>query len=95
MVDVGETLPLAQAQLAKRHLTRVVLEGGTADTRTAVVLAVDTEVMQMHVAPGEDNLERGMEGGQGHVARDEEATPDWRADPLQDHAGLIDAGWDG
>ena len=50
--------------------------------------------MQMHVAPGEDDLERGMEGGQGHVAADEEATPDQRADPLHDHAELIDAGWD-
>jgi hypothetical protein len=44
--------------------------------------------------PVECDLERGMEGGQGHVAWDEEATPDQRADPLQDHAELIDAGWD-
>jgi hypothetical protein len=48
----------------------------------------------MHVAPGEDNLERGMEGGQGHVAAEEEATPDQRADPLHHDPELIDM-WGG
>jgi hypothetical protein len=82
IVDVGEPRPPLQVQLAMRHVTRVVLEVGTADTRTAVFFAVDMEVMSMYVAPGEDNLERGMEGGQGHVAREEEATPAQRADPV-------------
>jgi hypothetical protein len=54
---------------------------------------VDTEVMQMQIAPREDDLERGMEGGQGHITADEEATPDQWADPLNDHPELIDIRW--
>ena len=34
-----------------------------------------------------------MEGGQGHVAADEEATPDQRADALHHHPELIDIRW--
>jgi hypothetical protein len=75
-------------------VTRVVLEVGTAKTRAAVFFAVDTEVMQVLIAPGEDNLERRMERGQRHVAADEKPAPDQRTDGLQDHAELIDARWD-
>ena len=39
--------------------------------RATVCLAVDREVVQMHVAPPEHDLQRGMEHGQGHVATDE------------------------
>ena len=35
-----------------------------------------------------------MEGGQGHVATEEEATPDQRADPLHHDPELIDM-WGG
>src|SRR5262245_17072179 len=83
VVDVSETLPLVQVQLAKRHVMRVVLEGGTAETRVAVFLAVDTEGMQVLVAPGEDDLQCNMERGQRHVATQEEAPPDQRADPCR------------
>jgi hypothetical protein len=46
--------------------------------------------MEMHVAPREHDLQRGMERGQGHVATDKEATPDQRANTLHYHAELID-----
>jgi hypothetical protein len=42
-------------------------------------------------APREDHLE----GGQRHVAADEEPAPDQRTETLQDHMELIDAGRDG
>jgi hypothetical protein len=45
IVDVGEALPPVQAQLAMPHLTRVILEGGTADTRAAVFFAVDMKAV--------------------------------------------------
>jgi len=38
-------------------------------------------------------LPRGMEGGQKHVATDEEATLDQRADTLHNHPELIDIRW--
>ncbi len=50
--------------------------------------------MQVLGAPGEDALERRMERGQRQVAADEEPAPDQRTDALQDHAELMDAGWD-
>ena len=54
------------------HVTRVVHGVGTAETRTVVCVAVDAEVMQIHVALGEDDLS--WHGGwPGHVAADEEA----------------------
>ena len=90
IVDVGETLPSMEAQRYERHVTRINIEARTAKTPAAVCLAVDTEAMQIHVAPCEHDLQRGMEGGQGHVATDEEATPDQRADPLDNHPELID-----
>jgi hypothetical protein len=40
----------------KRHVTRVIIEGGTTDTHAAVCLAVDTEVMQVLVASGKGDL---------------------------------------
>jgi hypothetical protein len=35
-----------------------------------------TEAMQMPIAPGKDDLQRGVEGGQGHLTADAEAAPD-------------------
>jgi hypothetical protein len=93
VVDVAETLPPVQAQRRDRHVARIDIKAGTARPRTAVFPAVDTEVMQMQIAPREDDLERGMEGGQGHITADEEATPDQWADPLNDHPELIDMRW--
>jgi hypothetical protein len=82
-----------QAQRRDRHVARIDIKAGTARPRAAVFLAVDTEVMQMQIAPCEDDLERGMEGGQGHLTADEEATPNQRADPLHDRPELIDMRW--
>ena len=56
-------------------------------------MAMNTKIMQMHVAPGEDDLQRRMEGGQGLITTDEEATSDQRADALHDHTELIDVEW--
>jgi hypothetical protein len=73
---------------------RITIEAGTARPCTAILLAMDTKAMQMHIAPGEEDLQRGMEAGQGHVAADEEPAPDEGADSLHDHTDLIDAGWE-
>jgi hypothetical protein len=54
---------------------------------------MDVKGVQRGIAPREDDLERGMEGGQGHITADEEATPDQRADPRNDHPELIDMRW--
>jgi hypothetical protein len=56
---------------------------------TTIRFAVDVKRVEKGVAPGEDDRERGMAGGQGHGATDEEATPDQRADPLHHHPELI------
>jgi hypothetical protein len=56
-------------------------------------MAMNTKIMPMHVAPGEDDLQRRMEGGQGLITTDEEATSDQRADALHDHTELIDVEW--
>jgi hypothetical protein len=49
--------------------------------------------MKKGITPGEDDLQRRMEGGQRHVVADEQPAPNQRADPLDDHTELIDAGW--
>ena len=46
--------------------------------------------MQVLVAPVEDDLQHGVELGQGRVASDQESTPDERADASQDDTQLID-----
>jgi len=79
-----------QVQAGQRHLTRIDLKAGTAWPRAAILLAMNTKIMQMHVAPGEDDLQRGMKRGEGHIAADEEATPDQWADALHYDAELID-----
>lgn len=55
IVDVSEALPPMSAQRRERHVARISIEAGTARLRTAILLAVDTAVMQMHVAPREDD----------------------------------------
>jgi len=75
-------------------VARIDIEAGTAQTRAAILPAMDTKAMQMHIAPREHDLQHGMEGGQGHVAADEKPAPDQRTDTLHDYTELIDAGWD-
>jgi hypothetical protein len=43
------------------------------------------------VAPREDGLQRGMEGGRRYVATDDNTAQISRADALQDHTELVDA----
>jgi hypothetical protein len=74
-------------------MARIDIKAGSARPHAAVFLAVDAEAVEMLIAPGEDDLERRMEGGQGHITADEEVTPDQRADPLHDHPELIDLRW--
>ena len=81
-----------EAQRPERHVAWLDIEAGTAQMRTAILLTIDTKAMQMHIAPGEDDLQRGMEGGQRHVAADKKTTPDQWADPLHDHTELIGIG---
>jgi hypothetical protein len=90
VVDVAETLPPMEAQRCIRHVTCVNIEVRAAKPRTSIRFAVDVKRLEVGVAPREDNLECGMEGGQRHVATHEEATPDQRANTLHNHTELID-----
>lgn len=56
----------------------------------AIILPVDVEVMQVLIAPREENLEHEMEVCQGGVAGDQEAPPDERTDAAQDNTQLVD-----
>jgi hypothetical protein len=62
VVDVAEALPSMEAQRHERHVARINIEAETAKTRAAIPLARETKAMQMYIAPGEDDLQRGMEG---------------------------------
>jgi hypothetical protein len=55
-----------------------------------MLFTMNTKVMQMGVAPREDDLQHSLEGGQGHVAADEKTTPEQWTDTLYDHTELID-----
>jgi hypothetical protein len=92
VVEVAEALPL-DGGVASR-VARVGIEARPAQTGAAVFLAVDTEGMQVLVAPGKDDLHRSMEGSQRHVAVDKELTPDQRTNAVHDHADLVGMGWD-
>jgi hypothetical protein len=72
-------------------VAHITIEAGTARPPTAILLAMDTKAMQMHIALGKDDLQRGMEAGQRHVTADEEPAPDEGADSLYDDTELIDA----
>ena len=56
----------------------------------AIVLAKDVEVVQVFVAPVEDDLEHVVEVRQGGVTAHEETAPDERTDLAQDDTQLID-----
>jgi hypothetical protein len=51
-------------------------------------------MVEVCVAPREEDLEHQVELGQGGIAADQEATPDERADAAQDDAQLIDVRMD-
>jgi hypothetical protein len=90
VVDVGEPLPPMEAQHCQRHVTYVNIDVKAIQPWTAIHFAMDVKRVEIGVAPGEDDLQRGMEGGQGHVAADEKPAPDQRTDSLYDDTELID-----
>jgi len=93
VVDVAETLPPMEAQRCQRHVTCVNIDVRAVQSWTSICFAMDVKRVEIGVAPREGNLERGMEGGQGHITADEEATPDQRANPLYHDPELIDMRW--
>jgi hypothetical protein len=44
-----------EAQRHERRMARITVEADTAQTRAAILLAVDTKAMQIHVAFGKDD----------------------------------------
>ena len=94
IVDVGEALPLLEAQRCKRHMARLTIDVRTIQPWSAIRFAMDVKRVKRGVTPREDDLQRRMEGGQRHVAENEKPAPDQGADPLYDHTALIDAGWE-
>jgi Transporter associated domain len=93
IVDIGHALPTVQVQGGQRNLTRIDIKAGTTRPRVAILRAMNTKIMQMHVAPGKDKLQCGMKSGEGHIAANENTTPDQRADALHNHPELIDIWW--
>ena len=58
----------------------------------AIILAENVEMMEVFIAPIEDDLEHEVELGQRGVAAHKESTPNERANASQDDAQLIDVG---
>jgi hypothetical protein len=85
VVDVPEALAAPSAHIPQLYMAGV-------RTVTAVVLAVDVEVVQMLATPREGDVQDVVEMLKRRVARDEEAAPDERADASQDDTQLIDIG---
>jgi hypothetical protein len=83
IVDVTETFAPLEAKRAQHNMSRV-------GTIAAIVLTKNVEVMQVLVAPVEEDLEHEMELCQRGVASDQEPTPDERTDASQDDAQLVD-----
>ena len=64
-LDVGQTLPTVRAQGGQRHLARIDIKAGTTRPRGAILLTMNTKVMQMQ------SLQAEPSGGVvGRVARD-------------------------
>ena len=57
---------------------RIVGKGDAAVAVDAIRLAVDAELMQMHILPAHRDLHDGMQLGDRRVAGDEHAAPDQR-----------------
>ena len=76
IVDVPETLALLEAKRIERDMPRV---GAVA----AIILAENVEMMEVFVAPIEEDLEHEVELGQRGVAAHKESTPNERADASQ------------
>jgi hypothetical protein len=73
-------------------MTWIGIEAGATRSCAAVFFAMDTEAVEMHVAPGKDDLQNVVEGRKGGVAGDKDTAPNQRADAPQDHTELIEAG---
>ena len=91
VVDVAKALPPMEAQRRERHVARINIDVRATQPWTSIRFAMDVKRVEMGVAPREDDLQCGMEGGQGYVAADKEPAPDQRTDALHDHTELIDA----
>jgi hypothetical protein len=85
VVDVPEALAAPSAHIPQLYMAGV-------RTVTAVVLAVDVEVVQMLATPREGDLQDVVEMHERRVAMDEETAPDEWTDASQDDAQLIDGG---
>jgi hypothetical protein len=83
IVDVPEALAALPANIPQRHVAG-------ARTVTAVVLAVDVEVVQMLTTPRKGDLQDVVEMTKRSVTMDKEMALDERSDTTQDDAQLID-----
>jgi len=83
VVLVDEPLALAQLEIGKDDLVRIVGEGDPADAVDAVGLAVNAEPMQVQVFPTHRDLQHGVQLGDRAIAGHEETPPDHRGDGAQ------------
>src|SRR5215831_5654272 len=56
VVIVAERFPPVEAEAGKPHVVRIVVKAHATQVSNAVVLALDTEAMQMLIVPIEANL---------------------------------------
>jgi hypothetical protein len=73
-------------------VARIGVKAGAAETGAAVCRDVDTEAMQVHIAPGKDDLQHVVEGGQRQIAMGEEVVPDQWAHALHNYTQLVNTG---
>lgn len=90
IIGVGEAFSWAQAKLSQLHGVGIVLETHPTCMGTSIVFSVDAKAIEVFIAPAKDDLECGVELCDGGVTENQQAAPDYRTDPAQDDAQLID-----
>ena len=75
-----------------RRMAWTGIKAEAAETSAAIFLTMDTEAMQMAVAPGKDDLPGGMEDGQRHITADAEAAPDEWGKARHNQMQVVDSG---
>ena len=80
VVFVHEALAGSKAEIGEANLMGVVAEAEAARVADAVLASMDHEAVEVLVAPAEDELQGGVEVGDGAVAPDQNPAPDQGAD---------------
>lgn len=80
IVFVGEPLHPAQLQITNPYLSGVGIKEGAAVSAQTVFTAADLKTVQVHIFPAEGHLQYLVKLCDAGVARNQQASPDQRAD---------------